>query len=235
MNLITKNLPYTFSKYQYHFRDYFLAFVFAGLLNITLFGLMPGLIQSLPDKPELNTLASFQLVRIKHPETQIPKKEKIKIPEPEKKIIKQDHKPSVLSRPLAQKIRLPFQLNPKLPSGPKNISIPAIEMVSMKAPDLNGIFGVHELDNPLTPLIKIPPMYPIRAKRRGIQGWVKVKFLVNTEGKIEKLDILEAHPKNMFEKSVLNCVSKWSFRPGTVEGIPVKTWAETIIRFEMEN
>jgi protein TonB len=32
----------------------------------------------------------------------------------------------------------------------------------------------------------------------------------------------------------MRCVSGWRFKPGTVEGMPVKAWAETTIRFKLE-
>ncbi len=63
---------------------------------------------------------------------------------------------------------------------------------------------------------------------------VKVRFLVNNQGQVEQPRVVEARPENVFEKSVVNCVLKWKFKPGTVEGVPVNTMVETIIRFELE-
>jgi protein TonB len=197
---------------------------------------MPALIQMVPEKPDFkNTCESIQVIRIKHPDTVVRKKEKLKPQKPKKKDIQKHNRPLKISKPIKRKIHLPFKLNPKLVSGAQTLSVPSIEMLSMKIPDLKNAYGVHEIDAPLTPLVKIPPMYPIRAKRRTIEGWVRVRFLVDKEGSVEHVEILKADPVSFFETSVLNCISRWRFKPGTVEGIPVKTWAETTIHFEMEN
>jgi protein TonB len=63
---------------------------------------------------------------------------------------------------------------------------------------------------------------------------VKVRFLVNTQGMVETVDIVEAQPEDTFEKSVIAAVSRWRFSPGTVEGVPVNTRVTTTIRFELK-
>ena len=219
---------------KYNTKDYTPALLAALLINIALFALMPVLIQRIPDKPDLQPLESIQVLRVRRPDAEVQKKEKMP-PRPEKKEIMRDRKPLSVSSPIKQKIRLPFQLNPKLAFGPQTFSVPSVDMISLQAPDVRGAYDVHELDAPLTPLVKIPPVYPIRAQHLGMSGWVKVQLLINTEGTVEHVEILAADPAGIFENSVINCVSKWRFKPGTVESTPVNTWAETTIRFKMED
>jgi protein TonB len=95
-------------------------------------------------------------------------------------------------------------------------------------------FRVEEIDRPLIPVSQVPPVYPLRAKRKGIEGWVKVKFLVTEVGAVEQVRILSAEPRNMFEESVLKTVSTWRFKPGTVDGKRVKTWASTHLEFKLQ-
>ena len=87
-----------------------------------------------------------------------------------------------------------------------------------------GTWNVSDLDAPLTPLVRMPPVYPSRAKRRGIEGWVRVKFQVKSGGEVARVEILEAQPEKIFDDSVRNCVSGWRFKPGTVAGEPVDVW-----------
>lgn len=216
----------------FHIRDYCVAFIGAVFINVTLFALMPGLIQRVPDRPDLEAVESIQVVRVKRPDTAVRKKEK-KPPKPEKKEIIKDRKPLSVSRPKQQKIRLPFQLNPHLAEGPQTFSVPPLDMLAL-GPGMTGAYGVNELDGPLTPLVRIPPMYPIRAKRLGTEGSVNVQFLVDSEGRVCHVEILSATPEEIFETSVINCVSRWRFKPGTVDGKAVNTWAETTIRFELD-
>ena len=214
-----------------------LAILFSALLNITLFGLMPGLIHMIPqNQDDLEDIKAIHVIRVKHQETP-PRKKELKKPEPkqEPRRVKTTTPTRVVQqKPMQLKPRLPFQLNPKLPATPSSLAMPPMENFSMTAPTLKGIYEMGELDNPLTPLAKIPPLYPMRAMRRGIEGWVKVRFRVNTQGRVEQATILESDPENVFDQSVINCISQWKFKPGTVEGIPVDTLAETTIRFELE-
>jgi protein TonB len=134
---------------------------------------------------------------------------------------------------------IPFEINPRLPALP-NMPQVAPPMSTTPVPDstppqgLNGLFEIGEIDGPLTALTRTPPLYPYRAKRMGIEGWVKVRFIVNENGRTEDIRIIEARPEDTFDKSVLQCVSSWRFKPGTVEGIPVKTMVSTTIRFKLE-
>jgi len=221
---------------NFYWLDRCLAFFSTILLNFVLFALMPGLIQSIPHKPTIDQLENpIQVVRIKRPDSTVRKKENAKPPKPEKKTIKKIAKTITLSKPVTQKIHLPFKLNPKLSAGPQTLSVPAIDMMTLSVPALKDTYGSHEIDSPLTPLVKIPPMYPLRAKRLNIEGWVTVRFLVNTDGRVEKIEIIKAEPSDTFDNSVMKCVQKWRFKPGTVEGVPVKIWVETTIRFEMDS
>lgn len=214
-----------------------IAILFSGLLNITLFGLMPGLVQMIPkDQTDLEDIKAIQVIRIKRQETPPRKKEREK-PKPReipKKIKTTTPTRVIKQKDITLKPRLPFKLNPRLPATPGSLVMPPMENFSMDGPELKGLYDMGELDNPLTPLVKIPPIYPMRAMRRGIEGWVKIKFLVNTNGLVENPKVMEATPESIFDKSVINCVLKWKFKPGTVEGVPVNTMVETTIRFKLE-
>ena len=103
--------------------------------------------------------------------------------------------------------------------------------------DIAGLadaFAVGDLDAPLTVLVRVPPQYPLRAKYRGVQGWVLVRFVVNEDGSVGNVTVQESQPPGVFDQSVIRCVTGWRFKPGTVEGIPVRAWAETTIRFKLE-
>jgi protein TonB len=207
----------------------------AAGLTLLLFMLLPLLASSTPPPSAIGSLIPrVQVVRLPRPEPLVPPEQETP-PEPPPKPVK----PSAVSRPqlLQTQLHLPFELNPRLPAGPGSLELPPL----MSAPlgltsGVGGLGGVPmgELDAPLTPLTRIPPLYPMRAKRKGIEGWVKVKFLVDTAGTVEAVTILEAQPAEIFDRSVRRCLAGWRFKPGTVEGMAVKTWVTTTIRFELE-
>jgi protein TonB len=212
------------------------ALVGSILLNISLFGLMPGLIQGLPDKPKtLDDVKQIQVIRIKKPSPPLQRTAPKKTPPP-KPLKKATPSRNTLIKPRSVdlKPRLAFALNPKLPAAPLDLVIPDLAHFSMETPVLKSQYTMDELDSPLMPLVKLPPIYPIRATRRGIEGFVTVEFLVTDQGLVREITIIEAEPENIFDKSVIQCVSHWKFRPGTLDGIPVATLARTTIRFKLE-
>ncbi|MBU1342267.1 MAG: TonB family protein [Proteobacteria bacterium] len=219
------------------FQNWAIAIAGSILLNVSLFGIMPGLIQDVPGRPDkLDDIRQVQVVRIKQAKPQPLKKEpeKIKPPEPEKKIATSRTAPGK-PQPVNLDLKLEFALNPKLPLSPTDLVMPKLEPIPMDIPALKNQYSIGELDSPLVTLVRIPPVYPVRASRNGIEGSVDVEFLVTKQGKVEQIRIVNAQPENIFDKSVIRCVSQWTFAPGTVGGIPVATMARTTIRFKLEN
>jgi periplasmic protein TonB len=202
-------------------------------MNLTLFAFMPYLLHRGTTRPDYDQLVSqINVIRIKRPDSAIRRKT-FKPPEPPKK--KETLPPrSPTRKPIPAKLTLPFEINPRLPGGPTTLDLPPLETAALHIHGRQEAFGLGDLDGPLTPLGRIPPVYPISAKRRGIQGWVKVKFVVNEQGIVEDIAIVDAKPAGIFNQNVRRCVSKWRFKPGTVEGLPVKAWVETTVRFELE-
>ena len=75
--------------------------------------------------------------------------------------------------------------------------------------------------------------YPARAKAKEIEGFVTMSILINTDGKIDTVKIIESEPAGIFDKSVLRTIKKWVFEPARYKGEAVKTWANQTIRFEL--
>ena len=190
------------------------------------------MISAVPKGPDgLEDIKSLAVIRVKRAEPPARKKEKIKPPKPlAPKAV--PVKTPVVPRPTLTPARLPVEINAKLP--PTSFSLPPLAEFSMEGASLKDFYLSGELDAPLLPLVKVPPVYPMKASRRGIQGWVTVEFTVNIAGLVEDIRILDAKPKGIFDASVIKCVSQWTFKPGTVEGETVATRARTTIKFELE-
>jgi outer membrane biosynthesis protein TonB len=56
------------------------------------------------------------------------------------------------------------------------------------APSLteNRPYGIGEVDSKPGILGQALPPYPHRARRRGVEGWVKVRFLITAEGRVRR-------------------------------------------------
>jgi periplasmic protein TonB len=206
----------------------------AGLalgMNLVLFVLMPNLLHRSSSAPVFDRLVpQINVIRMKRADSPV----KHNVPKPPKPSAQKAKPPEpILRQTLNQKFSLPFEVNTRLPGSPSSLQLPVAPTVLDKL-NLKNIFTVGDLDRSLVVLTRIPPLYPLNAKRKGIQGWVNVKFVVNELGRVENISIVKAQPPEMFDESVIRCMSGWRFKPGTVEGVPVKVWAETTIRFELE-
>jgi len=213
-----------------------LAVLLAAALNLFLFAVMPEMIRAVPENMERQApVQAIQVVRVKRPEPP-PQKEKPPEPEPPKPRETAAPKPvqKQMPKPPAPKPSLPFALNPKLPPMSHSLEMPPLESFAMDAPRLKDRYLAHELDAGLIPLAKVAPVYPLHAARRGIEGKVRVQFLVTAQGMVQDITILDAEPETVFEQSVIDCVSRWRFQPGRVQGIPVAALAQTTIKFQLE-
>lgn len=200
-------------------------------LNTALFALMPHLLHSVDQTPAYEQIVShINVVRIKQSESPVKKKAKPPPEPPPRRPLAN----RAVRQPIKSKLTLPFEVNPRLPAGPGTLNLSALKPAAVDISDFDEAFLSDDLDAPLTVMARIPPIYPYQAKQRGIEGWVTVQFLVDDNGRVSQVSVKESRPPGVFEDSVIRCVSGWRFKPGTVEGIPVKTWAETTIRFELE-
>lgn len=205
-------------------------------LNLFIFGILPTFIQRVPDAPDdMESIQAVQVVRIKRPETPPHKKESAKPPEPPRdvvpaaKIVQEQ-----IQRPAIAVPNLSVDLNPNLPTLPNTIALGPLSNFSMTTDVPRGLFSTSELDMPLQALVRLPASYPMRARRLGIEGWVKVEFIVTGEGRVRDIKVVASEPKGVFESSVTRSVSQYRFKPGTVDGRPVEVRVVTTIRFKME-
>jgi periplasmic protein TonB len=207
----------------------------AGALGMTLilFSVMPVWLHP-GTRPAVAPVPTAQVdvIRLPRPDTPVIHKAP-EPPEPEPQ--KPQRRPETAQRPLPAPNRsLPFEINSRLTGGPGALEVPPMAPAGMGAFGLPDIFAAGDLDQPLITLTRLPPVYPYGAKQRNIQGWVKVRFVVTSQGTVERVTIVAAQPPGIFERSVIRCVSGWRFRPGTIEGRPVNTWAETTVKFELK-
>ena len=94
--------------------------------------------------------------------------------------------------------------------------------------------GKPNIDSNVVPSLRIPPTYPKRALRSGIEGVVTVEFTITIDGSVKDAEIIEAEPPNIFDKSVLRAISKWKFNPDMVDGKPVEKRARQDVKFTLK-
>lgn len=67
---------------------------------------------------------------------------------------------------------------------------------------------------------KAEPVYPPMAKQMNISGTAEVDVFVNTDGTVEKVDIIKGNA--LLTAAAATAAKGWKFTPFTVEGAPAK-------------
>lgn len=99
----------------------------------------------------------------------------------------------------------------------------------------NLVFESYELDQAPGAIVRVPPMYPYSAREKSIEGAVQVRMLVNPDGSVGQVQILESRPHGIFDDAVKRTVPQWRFSPGKIEGRAVAAWVVTTIRFDLDD
>jgi protein TonB len=100
--------------------------------------------------------------------------------------------------------------------------------------NVEGVVMTGDMVDVKPRLMKQAPVeYPARAKAKEIEGFVVLSILINEEGRVEEVQVLEADPVGYFEKQAIRTIENWLFEPAMYKGKPVQTWANQTIRFEL--
>ncbi len=213
----------------------------AAMINLALFGLLPGLIHMDKQSNDLESLNTVNFTRLKRqPPPPTPKKTKTEKKPPKEKVEKihkvAHQKQTVPKKQLILKMpNLDLNIDPRISGGIPMIAPPDAPVAPVAAtPNFDAIMDETAVDTIPVPKYKRSPRYPYRAKRMGIEGEVKIRFLVSKEGDISQIEILSANPPKIFNESVLNAVSSWKYAPGELMGRKVATRVTTSVIFKLE-
>ena len=91
---------------------------------------------------------------------------------------------------------------------------------------------------PLTPMVRIAPLYPPQAAYQNITGTVKVCFTVEPDGSVANPYVTRASSpqvRQMLGNAALKTILQWKFFPQKVNGKPVAAPACQPIKFRMNN
>lgn len=92
----------------------------------------------------------------------------------------------------------------------------------------------EEVDQPPKALRSFSPQYPYLAKRDNIEGWVMLRFVVDTEGIAGKVEVVAADPAGIFDEAALKAVAQYRFKPAIKNGEVVNCITKQRIRFTLD-
>lgn len=80
--------------------------------------------------------------------------------------------------------------------------------ISVHANEVKGITG-----NEFEPVLHYPPLYPREAVIKGIEGWSKVSFTVNTQGDPIDIEVIDHSGTELFNKAAIDAVKLFLYQP----------------------
>jgi TonB family protein len=87
-------------------------------------------------------------------------------------------------------------------------------------------------DQPKPKLLnKVAPVYPADAKAQGIAGPVKLRVTIGTDGRVQKVRVLEGKPPLV--AAAVDAVRQWVFEPVEVNGQTVTVLSDVTLNFEL--
>lgn len=69
-----------------------------------------------------------------------------------------------------------------------------------------------------------PPPYPGMARRLGDQGEVRLDVHVGADGRVTEVRLKQSSGSTLLDRTAIDTVKKWRFKPATVDGRPVAEW-----------
>jgi protein TonB len=104
--------------------------------------------------------------------------------------------------------------------------------------DLIGVKGdavmdKSSVDTPPKIVKRSPIIYPELARKQGVSGYVSMNVLIDENGNVEDVEIIESKPDEIFDLMADSTIRNWVFEPATYNGKRVKVWALQKIVFEL--
>ncbi|MDZ7269511.1 MAG: energy transducer TonB [candidate division KSB1 bacterium] len=79
---------------------------------------------------------------------------------------------------------------------------------------------------------RVEPVYPELARKAGMQGKVVVKALVDKNGQVKKVAVIQGH--EIFHEAAIQAVMLWVFKPALQQNKPVMVWVAIPLNFVLK-
>jgi len=180
-----------------------------GVVTFALFVLMAYLIKADVRPPLSEKLPTIQLSMIEpDDDVNLRKRRLPKKPEPPKN-------PPPPRTPKVAKAERPKVRNMSLNLGKIDVNLAGSGLYL-------GSPGGNMGDGDAIPMVVIQPRYPRKARMEGIEGWVKFRFTIAPDGTPIDVQMVDANPRRIFDRSARRAIYKWKFKPKVVDGTAVE-------------
>ena len=185
-----------------------LAFLCSIIVTASLFAVMSGMVSS--DGAQNNNQGEqtvIDFIRLKQDsDSRVKEREKKEPPKPKK--------PPMPPEQTAQQNTPMKQIAMRMPNITPDLSLANKSLLG------DAQIGMGFGDGDVIPLVRMPAQYPSKAKRRNIEGFVKARLEVNVLGTVDSVEIIDAKPRGVFERSAIRALYKYKFKPQIIDGKP---------------
>lgn len=99
--------------------------------------------------------------------------------------------------------------------------------------DTGDILPYNELTVKPKLVKQVAPSYPESARKKGVEGMVVLKIVVNEAGKVDRVDLAKSSGNAALDSSAIAAVNKFEFSPGEKDGRPVKVQMVIPVSFKL--
>lgn len=78
------------------------------------------------------------------------------------------------------------------------------------------------------PLVRVAPKYPINAAKSKREGWTKLSFVIDVDGKVSDVLVKESSGSKDLDKASIKAVLEWEYQPALENGKPIEQCANTV-------
>lgn len=78
---------------------------------------------------------------------------------------------------------------------------------------------------------RVQPQYPEDARHRRIEGQVFLRAVVDKNGDVESLTLVQGHP--LLAPAAIQAVKQWKYKPYLIDGKPVAVETQITVAFQL--
>jgi TonB family protein len=109
---------------------------------------------------------------------------------------------------------------------------PSVGVPPQAAPQSGATAGGNQVAA-AKPVYARQPEFPMDARLKGIEGWVRFTYVIGRNGEVRDVQVLEGMPHKVFDSAVRRAVKSWRFEPILVDGVPTERQVTQTIEFAL--
>ncbi len=114
-----------------------------------------------------------------------------------------------------------WKFHPPVADGQPVLTEAQVPLEFIPADPRSIVMELNEVDQAPVRISAVAPLYPRHLKRAGVQGFVRLSIIIDTDGNVrETKPVSSTHPD--FAEAAVTAILKWKFKPAYKDGLPVK-------------